>query len=541
MMKKILCIFYFVLLASHIDAQTNSSAAEGTISYISGQHIYVRFENTKNLAAGDTFFMSQEGKLVAVLKIVSHSSISCVCDPLPPVKLAVGDKLITSKKTKSLNADRKEILKPESNVYVEKKDSTAKKQITPNNPSQAIRGRISIASYSSLSNTGTSNSERLQYSLYLNGQNIHGSKLSLETYATFIQDNKQWSQVKANIFNGLKIYDLSLSYDFTKTSRLIFGRKINPKFSSMGASDGFQFEQKIKSFTLGLIAGTRPDFSNYGFNSNLLQYGGFIFNELKLKNGNMQNTLAFIQQNNSGQTDRRFAYFQHSSSIFTNLNFFGSVECDLYKKSFNPADSTYSQQNSARISNLYLSLRYRALKNLSFSLSYSNRQNIIYYETYKSILDKLLEAATQQGFSAQANYRPVNNMNIGITGSYRFQKNDPHSSRNAYLYLNYFIPELSMNATASANIMDASYLSGNIYSIGCSKDMAKGKLNLGINYRNAKYNYSLSDAKTLQQIAELNLNWVIIQKLSISMYFEGTFEQPSTRYQRLYLQLRQSF
>ncbi len=541
MMKQLLSILFCVLLVSPIGAQTISAPAEGTISYISGQHIYVRFENTKNLAAGDTLFINQDGKLQAVLKITSLSSISCVCDLLSSTKLSVGNKLSPGEKKKGSIADGKEISKQEAQVNRETKDSIAKKKNTSVSPSQSVHGRISIASYSSLSNTTVSNTERMQYTLFLNGQNIDGSRLSLETYATFIQDNKQWDQVKANIFNGLKIYDLSLAYDFTKNSRLILGRKINPKFSSMGASDGIQFEQKVKSFTFGLIAGTRPDFSNYGFNSNLLQYGGYIFNELKLKNGNMQNTLAFIQQNNSGQTDRRFAYFQHSSSIFANLNFFGSVECDLYKKSFNPADSTYSQQNSARISNLYLSLRYRALKNLSFSLSYSNRQNIVYYETYKSFLDKLLEAATQQGFSAQANYRPINNMNIGLTGSYRIQKNDPRGSKNAYLYLNYYIPLFNMNTMASANFMNASYLSGNIYSIGCSKDMAKGKLNLGINYRHVNYNYSMSDTKTLQNIAELNLNWVIMQKLSMSMYLEGTFEQQSNRYQRIYLQVRQSF
>jgi hypothetical protein len=59
--------------------------------------------------------------------------------------------------------------------------------------------------------------------------------------------------------------------------------------------------------------------------------------------------------------------------------------------------------------------------------------------------------------------------------------------------------------------------------------MAKGKLNMGINYRHVNYNYSMSDTKTLQNIAELNLNWVIMPKLSVSMYFEGTFEQQSNR------------
>jgi hypothetical protein len=61
-----------------------------------------------------------------------------------------------------------------------------------------------------------------------------------------------------------------------------------------------------------------------------------------MKHGIIQNTLAFIQQNNSGQTDRRFAYFQHSNSLLTGLKFFGSVECDLYKKTIHPVSPIFT-------------------------------------------------------------------------------------------------------------------------------------------------------------------------------------------------------
>ena len=43
-----------------------------------------------------------------------------------------------------------------------------------------------------------------------------------------------------------------------------------------------------------------------------------------------QTTLGFVEQQNAGETDRRFAYFQHNSTIFKNLNLllvFSSFSC----------------------------------------------------------------------------------------------------------------------------------------------------------------------------------------------------------------------
>ncbi len=125
--------------------------------------------------------------------------------------------------------------------------------------------------------------EKLQYTFSLNARNIGGSGLSAESYVIFVHKINEWDKVKSDIFNGLKIYNLSLAYDIGNHSRVIAGRKINPKFSNMGAVDGLQYELKIKSFTAGVIAGFRPDFANYGFNSDLFEYGGFLYHEHAVK------------------------------------------------------------------------------------------------------------------------------------------------------------------------------------------------------------------------------------------------------------------
>jgi len=540
-MKHILTILVCALTCSALESQISAQQAEGTISYVTSQHVYVKFASTKDLAAGDTLFINKKGKLVPALKVTTLSSISCACEPLATMNLVVGDKVGPGLKSAHTEVPALIPAVPVAQPSSLGADTAAEHKAPSQTIKQHIDGRISIASYSGFSNTQAANTEKLQYTFSLNARNIGGSGLSAESYIIFVHKINEWDKVKADIFNGLKIYNLSMAYDIGNHSRVIAGRKINPKFSNMGAVDGLQYELKIKSITAGVIAGFRPDFANYGFNSNLFEYGGFLYQEHAGQHINIQNTLAFIQQNNKGKTDRRFAYFQHSNSLLPNLNFFGSVECDLYKQVFHSADSTYTQNNSPRISNLYLSLRYRVMSRLSMSVSYSNRQNILYYETYKSYLEKLLETATQQGYMFQVNYRPVNSLTIGVNAGYRFQNTDARDSKNVYGYASWMIPGLKTTTTGSVTWIDGSYLSGKIYSLGLSRDLARGKLNAGINYRYVDYQFYQNETSMVQHIAEVNLSWSIIRKLSLNMFFEGTFEKPNNQYRRLYVQLRKSF
>ena len=305
----------------------------------------------------------------------------------------------------------------------------------------------------------------------------------------------------------------------------------------MGAIDGAQLEVKFKSLTAGFLAGSRPDYDDYSVNFDLFQYGAYLSHDLVTRKGNMQSSLAFAEQKNNGNTDRRFVYFQHSNSLVKGLNFFGTIEFDLYKY-----DTVAEQlQNTFNMSNIYLSLRYRVIKQLSFSVSYSNRQNIIYYETYKNILDQILDYEKLQGYMFRVNYNPIRYLSIGVNAGYRFRKSDPSPSKNLYGYATYSrIPFVNMSATASVTLLETSYISGKIYSIMLSRDILKGKLYAALGYRYVDYSYFNAETSIPQNMAEVNLNWVIYKKLALSVNYEGTFEKVN-QFNRLYINLTQRF
>jgi hypothetical protein len=537
--KLLLFIALPALSGSNLFAQAAGNMPEGTVSYVTSQHVYVRFASTKGMTTGDTLFIRQQGKLAPALKIVTLSSLSCVCESLNSIMPAAGTKIFPSSHRKPA-----EIIPPQTVEKQEKKIQPEKTTLPKDtersvNPVQQISGRISASALGT--SVSSDYSLRMQYTLSLNAKHIGGTGLSAESYVVFFHKNNEWDKVKKDIFNGLKIYNLSLSYEIGKHAVVTAGRKINSRFSNIGAVDGLQAEYHLKSFTAGLIGGFRPDYSNYGFNPDLLQYGGFINHEFKGTHGIIQNTLAFIEQNNAGNTDRRFAYFQHSNELVKNLHLFGSAEVDLYGMKLQPEDSSYSPLNELRLSNLYVSLRYRIRQKLMFSVSYSARQNIVYYETYKSYLDRLLESETQQGYLFHMNYHPADRIFIGLTAGYRIRKGDSRDSRNVNGYASYRIPGINLNTTINGTYVEAPYVTGASIGGGFSKEIARGKLEAGVNYHYQDFTYGSTDISSPQHNAEVNLNWRIGGKFYLSAYYEGIFEKTNDPCHRMYVQLSKRF
>jgi hypothetical protein len=550
-MKKLLLILFMLCLGKSLTGQTQPATQEGSVSYVTTQNIYVKFASTQGISSGDTLYSIQNGKTVPTLVVKELSSTSCVCIPITATKFNVADRVV-SKSTNAPSSLLEEGTPTPAVVPAVVPPNQVKDTLTSEKPivkksSQSIHGRLSISSYTNFSNTPAENRERLQYTMAVNARNLGNSGASVETYMIFLQklDSAGRNEIQQNIFNGLKIYSLAVNYDFGKSYSLLLGRKINPKLSNMGAVDGLQFEMRFKPITVGIIAGSRPDYEDYGFNFNLLQFGGYLYNEIATKNGPVQSTLAVVQQNNSGKTDRRFLYLQHSNSIVKNLNFFGTAELDLYNMelvtdSLNPQD-TLKKNNGPRLTNLYLSLRYRVTKQLSLSLSYSNRQNIVYYETNKSYLDKLLEFETTQGYLFQVNYRPIKRLFIGATVGYRYQQKDPKPSSNVNAYITYSdIPGIHLSATGTVLILQTSYLTGQVYGLTLSRDFAKGKLYSSLGYKYVNYKFSYSDVKLPQNVGEVNLTWRIYKRIALSAYYEGTFENVN-QFNRIYAQLNYGF
>lgn len=509
-----------------IQAQQTESATlmEGNVSFISSRNVYVKFKSTLAIQPKDTLFIRKSDRLIPMLIVTNKSSSSTVCTLIGPVTLRVNDSIVARLKPKVKKNKPVDKLVPEPKREIVLNDPVikpAEDQIEEVLFKEKIKGRVSVASYNNLS--GFNNTNRMRYAFSLRGYHLNDSRYSVESYVTF----RHQLNDSINFAEALKVYTLSVKHDFDKNTSLTFGRKINPKFSSMGAIDGLQFEKGVGNFDFGVIAGSRPDLRNYGLNLNLLQFGAYASVSSSKPGSNTQTTLGFIEQTNTGRTDRRFMYVQHSSNLGKNLHLFSSFEIDLFE---NINDQV---NNNPQLTNLYLSLRYRVSRKLRLSASYDNRRNIIYYETYKNLLDQLIEDESRQGFRFSLNHRLNKHISWGANTGMRFQKSQRNPSRNFNGHVTFNnVPHLKARVTLRANYLQTDFLDSQIFDVRFGKKLAKNKVEAEVYYRWVDYKYQIGDRVLHQNIAGANVSVRIQRNLSLHLFYEGVFDNLNQSYHR---------
>jgi hypothetical protein len=510
-MKSLLICIIFLISTLSLISQNVDETKTGSVSFISSQNIYVQFVNTEGIRIGDTLFISNNNRLIPALLVDNLSSISCIGKSIGGVQLSLTNKLFAKKRIEL----PLEVISEKSNESMALNDLAIKKlKDTISVDKEHIDGRFSVSSYSNFSTNSLSISTpnyRLRYNLALNVEHIANSKLSFENYMSYTHTlNNPLEKYK-----DFNVYNLALRYNFNKTSTLSFGRKINVNTANIGAVDGVQFEKQYKNFVVGVMAGSRPNDSTYGFDLKLFEYGAFISNKIEKTNGSALTTVAFFNQTNKLQTDRRYIYLQHSNALLKNVDFFGSAEIDLYSLVNNVAT------NNLSLTSTYLSIMYRPARKLSLSLSYDARKNVYYYATYKNKIDSTLEKETRQGLRFRFNYRPFKYFSWGGNAGYRLHTPLSEESMNAISYLTYSkIPLIDASLTINGTALQTANISGFIYGASMSKSFIDDNLSLEFEYRKALI-YS-------QDIAELSLSWNFSKGLIFSADFEATKEQGET-------------
>lgn len=528
-MRHFLITFWFAFFGVQGYSQTAEDTLGGFVSYVTSQSVYVKFSSTRDITPGDTLYTIASGEYTPTLIVKHISSTSCVGTPLAGQTFEKGNRIIVRKKASlirqdSAAQDSQQIVfsEPEGieveQIHIEE-DSTTAKTKRNNLEKTSLKGRLSATAYVNFSDRPESDQQRMRYVFSANARRINQTGLSAEVYLSFRHTMNHWNEVEDNFLRAFRVFGLSLEYNLDNGLRFWAGRKINYNIANIGAIDGAQAEKKWRNILVGVFAGSRPDNTDYGFNPNLVQYGGYVGNTMEGKNGLTQNTLAIVEQRNNNMTDRRFIYFQHINAAIKRINIFSSFEFDLYTLEDDKPKNTFD------ITSLYVSIRYRATDKLSFFGSFDARNNIIYYETYKSYLDQLLDEQMRQGFRFSLNYRPWKKISIGTNAGYRYQQDTPGDSRNLNSYITVSrLPGLQVSATATLTMIHSPYLDGLVYGLRMSRDIIKGKLFGEVQYRIADYRYRNTETSIHQSIAGLNLSWRCSKNLSFAVNYEGEIQ-----------------
>jgi hypothetical protein len=498
-------------------AQDKESTLKGRVTFITSKNVYIKFENTEVIKIGDTLKTINN---IACLLVTNKSSNSIVSSKIGDCVIEKGMHVLYS-----LKSQIEAIIEEETiveNIGINFNDSIQSiSKNTKKEYSEDIRARLSASSYSTISEI-REDRHRLMTRFALNANHINYSKLSIETYLNYRYNVNSEGVNTSNNDNALRVFNLALRYDIDPTLSITAGRKINYKISSLGAIDGVQAEKFLGNNYIGAIAGFRPDIFDFGFNPNLFQYGAYVGRLTENENLYSQTTLGLAEQLNNNDLDRRFAYFQHASTINKNLNLFATAELDVFNQ-----QSDSISNGAPRLTNLFMSARYRFNRKVNLALSYDSRKRLIYYKTYETSLEELLdEDIARQGIRARLNIKPLNGLFSGFSYSKRFQSDSQNKSENIYGYLSFSKLPIDGRISLTYNMNSSNYLDSNIASLRYSRTFMDDRLSTDFYYRFVNYKYVQNVPDFSQHYIGTYLSYYLDRSLIISLSGEySTYNQ----------------
>lgn len=514
-----LLITVFVLAACGLFAQESSERIEGEVTFTTSQNVYIRFGNTDQVEVGDTLYRGAE-RAVPCLRIERKSSSSVIGFKILDCGLEKGDVIFVRTKTFDETKDeglnntvKTDSLDSLSSQNIER-DSLPPKENKGN--LEKISGRLSTATYSNFSQDEDRHRAMMRFSV--NADNIRNSNFSFQAYMNYRRNFITNTELSSGQNKFFRVFNLSLKYDVNPTLSMSLGRRINSKISSVGAIDGFQIEKEFGKSYIGSFIGFRPDIFTHGVNPRLLEYGAYFGFKSDSNRLYSETTFGLLEQLNNGAIDRRYAYFQHSSTISRNLNIFASMEVDLF------TDSLGASGDKPRITSLYSSVRYRFNRRIAITISHDTRKRIIFYETFRSDVEELLaDDIARQGLRIRVNISPLRNVFIGISYSKRFQSDQQNKSDNINGFVSLFgIPRLGGRLTVNFNLNHSNYLESQVLSFRYARTIINKRLEGSFYYRVVNYVYSTNENKLKQYYFGANLAYRISKTWRLSVLCESS-------------------
>ena len=503
------------LLVLPLFSQQADELLKGEVSFVSVRNVYVKFVNTAKIQQGDTLWL--ESRKQACLQVLDKSSTSCVCKLIGNCETSKGDAVYIRLKppfpTDTLTEIKKE---QETKIPPEPIDVETSEVKSLNK--ERIRGRISLSSYSNIASQ-RDNRNRLMGRFSLHTQNIRNSGFSFQTYMNYRQINPAIPENFLLQQRYFRVYNLAITYTGSQQLSVVLGRRINPKIASLGAIDGLQVEKHFGRFYAGAIAGSRPDILSHAYNPRLLVYGGYAGLQSSKSALFSQTTAGFIEQRNRGMVDRRYAYFQHSSTIARKLTLFSSAEMDVYSV------VNGVRNNQIRFPNLFVSTTYRFNRKLRLMLSYDSRRRVLYYETFQTEIERLLnDDLARQGVRIRVNVRPAKYLFAGASYSRRFQSDQQNKSDNIHAFIGWSkLPAVGGRITLTFNQNASNYLMSQILSTRYSRSVIPKRLRGDFYYRRVNYVFVNSGRKRLQNYVGTQLNFQISKKLTFHLAAESSW------------------
>ena len=230
----------------------------------------------------------------------------------------------------------------------------------------------------------------------LAGTNLGGGPMGLEvdirSYRSYRVSGPLSEELASN-----RVYRANASWTGRDVPmRVIVGRMYSPTLSTVSLFDGVLAEYSSPRWSFGGLAGTQPDPVDYGFSSDIRQYGGYAtFRGVPGRRERWGVTMGLVGSYQEGEINREFLYLQ---GYYDTPRFSAYLAQEL---DFNRGWKREEESSSVSATSVFGNVRYRVTQEFTLSGGIDSRRNVLLYRDY---VDPVIEFddAFRQGYWAAA-------------------------------------------------------------------------------------------------------------------------------------------
>lgn len=486
-------IFLITILTVATAQEAEIIRAEGKITYLTADQVYVNIGSEAGGSVGDTLLILRRNEELGPVVITNVARRSAVCQSLIPVEtFQLGDRVVLEKKAAFEPLPVEEIM--ETPVEASKPQIRQDRILSQ-------RGNAS-ARYSMSSFSGGDQSSR----------GIASLRYGLVLTAPFRSDI--WLYGRGNLSErDFTIYQAR----FTMGKRngkyfLQLGRIFAPELAGIGATDGVMISsQVVSSFSIGVLSGFQPDPSSLSFKTDVNKLGAFTRWKRSTPSSSMDAMLSAVGQYTNKDVDREFVYFRFSGDFLDRKVTISLYETlDLYRDN-SPGDRKNITPTSSQIS-----ASIKPWPGIIFRSRYSDRRQVIYQVSGVVFPDSLFEDALRSGWynSVRFTYDDFGSLKIGIN----FRSQSGTGDKSEFYFMDY---QTKTFAKGQSYSVGGSYLrnlliSGGRLQLGYSAPVNK-KMDIYAQYELFSYGYGTSIIDYRQHTVSASLNWRMTSKLRGSL------------------------
>ncbi|HEU4929650.1 MAG TPA: hypothetical protein VFU38_07450 [Candidatus Krumholzibacteria bacterium] len=373
------------------------------ITYVTSSTAYVDAGRADGLAPGTTVEVVREGAVVATLRVtdVSERRAACAIETAS-VTLTAGDE---ARFTPQTAAPEPPSTPPPVAASEPDNESPQKSYLA----SLGLRGRIGVRFLGVFDQSGFGGDvTQPSADVRVDGSRVAGSAFDVHVDVRARRTNQVVASGAEYNDAEARVYRLNaIAYALSDRLRVTAGRQFSSALASVSTFDGVQVEYDRERFGGGVFAGTQPEPIDYGFSTDIQEYGVFLrARSAPRATVRWEGVAAGIGSYEDGDINREYvALLGRLMSHTVSLTLLQQI--DVFRGWREEAE-----QQSTGWTSTFASARVHATERLDVDAGYDNRRDVRVYRDFVSP-ETAFDDSYRQGMWGGASFRFARRYRVG--------------------------------------------------------------------------------------------------------------------------------